>query len=287
VYATVRGPDGRLLTGLTQQDFQVFDNGRPVTLTVFSAEIQPITAAVMVDMSHALSHLLPQVREGLHRFVDSLLPHDRIRLGTFGSEISLSPFLTNDKAILGRVVNEELWPQGHSFPWPAVHAALESLAGEPGRRIVLLVNYNAVQDQFFQRQASRFAATYLGSWPGNYSTVRGLAKQHGALFYAIGADVSAELVPRPYEPRPDHPFVALSGQASSLANDSGGGYAVAKRGDFASTLVEVGDELRRQYVLGFVPVVRDGKEHKLEVRTSRGGVVRTRTSFIAPSSRQP
>lgn len=51
IYATAYDSDGRLVPGLKSEDFRVFDNGQPVELTVFSDGPQPITVAVMLDMS--------------------------------------------------------------------------------------------------------------------------------------------------------------------------------------------------------------------------------------------
>ena len=43
------------------------------------------------------------------------------------------------------------------------------------------------------------------------------------------------------------------------------------------------DELHQQYLLGFVPPARDGKEHKIEVRLRPSGLkARVRKAYRAP-----
>ena len=52
---------------------------------------------------------------------------------------------------------------------------------------------------------------------------------------------------------------------------------------FASQLAGIADELHQQYTLGFVPVRRDGKVGKIEVRVSRPDTkVWARKSYQAP-----
>src|SRR5688572_27031614 len=46
VYATVTGPDGRLVPDLTRDAFSIEDNGRRQEITLFANTIQPITVVV-------------------------------------------------------------------------------------------------------------------------------------------------------------------------------------------------------------------------------------------------
>jgi len=55
VYATVTNAQGRLVTDLARDDFSIADDGRPQTLTVFSNDIQPITAVILLDRSGSLN----------------------------------------------------------------------------------------------------------------------------------------------------------------------------------------------------------------------------------------
>src|SRR5436305_480828 len=140
VYATVHDQDGRLVSNLSKGDFVILDEGNPVPITTFSNDILPITVAVMLDMSVSMTGEHVRVREAALQFVDRLLPPDRVRIGTFGDEIALSPWLTGDKARLARVLREEVWPGGGTPLWSAMQAAMLSLATETGRRVVLTLS---------------------------------------------------------------------------------------------------------------------------------------------------
>jgi hypothetical protein len=198
--------------------------------------------------------------------IAALAPEDRIRLGTFGREIALSPFFTNDKQLLNDIANEELWPIGHSFPWPAVHAAMESIATEGGRKVIILLGYNPVADV---RDDGRLRSQFLTGFRGDFGQVRSLALRDDFVVYVVGT----------------HPSVGLSPQGVMLARDSGGGHVVPPRGTLPEAMSQVVEELRHQYLLGFRPQLLDGKEHDLSVRTSRGEVVRARRKFIARTAK--
>src|SRR5262252_5777514 len=54
VYATVTNGQGRLVPDLTRDDFLVEDNGKRQELSLFSNDVQPITAVVLLDRSGSL-----------------------------------------------------------------------------------------------------------------------------------------------------------------------------------------------------------------------------------------
>lgn len=259
VYTTVSDRDGRLVPDLTRGDFEIRDNGRPVDITVFSNEIQPITVAVMLDMSGSMMSRFLHVRRATTHFVDALLAHDRARIGTFGFEIFMSPHLTSDKAILKRVVQEEVWPGGGTPLWTAVDHAMSSLAGESGRRVVLTLTDGTDTGD-------------LAGWPKNAGSgdVRKRAIDEAFMMYAIGMEGTG-----------------LDGGMEFLAEETGGGHFELKLdADLPSTFTRVAEELRRQYVLGFAPAMLDGKRHRLEVRVKQPGLkARARRNYVAAADR--
>ena len=69
-----------------------------------------------------------------------------------------------------------------------------------------------------------------------------------------------------------------------VAEDTGGGYAEIRAGqDLSAAFAAVADELHSQYLIGFAPPKRDGKEHEVDVRVAQRGLkARARKSYIAP-----
>ncbi|HUL74045.1 MAG TPA: VWA domain-containing protein [Vicinamibacterales bacterium] len=253
IYATVTDRNGHLVPGLAKEDFEVREDGRPVNITLFSNEPQPATVAIMLDMSQSIGTKVLRTRDSTQRFIDALLPGDRVRIGTFGVEIGMSPVLTGDKDALTRILHEELWPGGGTPLWNALFAAMTSLEGETGRRVVLSLTDG--ED-----------TTSLPGWPGTLDDVRRKAVDEDFMMYAIAMEGSG-----------------LERHIVDLSEATGGGHFEVKHdADLGETFAQVIDELRHQYLFGFVPKTLDQKQHALEVRVLRPGLkAKARRSYLA------
>jgi VWFA-related protein len=139
IYATVVDRSGGLVPDLTQEDFEVLDNGKRQTLTVFKRETQPITIVIMLDRSGSMVGNFAVERAAAERFVSALLPDDKARLGSFSNRVRIDPAeFTSDKRELVRILREKLQGSGATPLWNATYAAMDALAGEDGRRVVLV-----------------------------------------------------------------------------------------------------------------------------------------------------
>jgi Ca-activated chloride channel family protein len=54
VNATVRNADGRLVSGLSREAFEVFEDGNPQEITQFTSERVPISLGVLLDASDSM-----------------------------------------------------------------------------------------------------------------------------------------------------------------------------------------------------------------------------------------
>lgn len=247
VYATVQDDEGRLVPGLPRDAFALMDDGAPVELSVFSNDPQALTGLLLLDMSASIAGEFNRVRDAARHVVDQLQPGDRLRIGTFGTEVALSPWLTGDKDRLRRVLDQELWPGGDTPLYAALNAGLDSLVSEPGRRAIL-----AISDGMDSSMANRGRDDLRRQ-------VERRALDGGFMVYAVGLE----------GPGLDRTLV-------TLADRTGGG-----RFQLATTMGRVVEELRHQYMLGFVPKVFDGRAHRLEVRLREPRLkARARQSYV-------
>jgi len=266
VYATVHDREGRLVPDLTQSDFQILDNGKASAITLFSNDTLPLTAVLLLDMSNSVLPSYAGVREAAVKFVQSLRPVDRLRIGTFGREVAVSPLLTSDKVVLTRVIEEEVWPVGPTPLWRAATTGMNSLANETGRRVILLLSDGSDGGGMVNcAPLLRDLGGAIGPCPGR-SDVRTQAVAGEFMFYAVGL-----------------PGTAVDPSLVGIVEETGGGHFDLKgQENLDATFQRVADELRHQYVLGFTPAVLDGKTHKLEVRPTRQGLsARARKSYVA------
>src|SRR5678815_1515146 len=63
VFSTVTDRDGRLVTKLGRDDFEVRDEGKPQPITQFDNTPQPIRLIVMLDISGSMEGNLPLLRD--------------------------------------------------------------------------------------------------------------------------------------------------------------------------------------------------------------------------------
>jgi Ca-activated chloride channel homolog len=250
--------NGRLVPDLVKDDFEVLDNGKPQTLTVFSNEVLPITVVVMLDTSGSMTGNMDTLKGGAEQFFLRLLKGDRARLGAFNDKVQfVSPLTGNRDTLI-----ESIQQVDFGYPtrlYDAIGMSLDELKGIEGRRIVLVFTDG-------NDTASRM----------RFGTVLDRAETEEVMVYAIGLQSETVVNGMRSRSRPDRSL-------KTLAERTGGGYFELSRADqMTSTFTRVAQELHSQYLLGFSPENRDGKTHKLEVRVKKPGMtVRARKSYVA------
>lgn len=276
VYATVAQKDGRLVTDLPRDAFEIRDEGKSQPITVFSTEVQPISVVVMLDHSGSMRGNVGLVQQAAEAFIRNLGPGDAARIGTFAERIVVQPeSFTSDQNTLIRILRSGQPVIGPTPLWNAVDMAVEALRGREGRKVVLVFSDG-------------------GDAPMNLSLnnrsimdVMRNAQREDVMVYAIGLQTTVLMGPNPRGGRG-----SMGGSMTSvrpdpglarIAEDTGGGYFELNRGEnLAATFAAVADELHRQYALGFEPPRLDDKMHKLDVRVNRKGLnVRARKEYFA------
>jgi len=274
VYATVRDRDGHLVTDLTKDDFEIFDDGRPVAIATFSNAVVPSTIALLLDMhwstgivTRHLGEEFSRVRDSAGQFVLTLLPGDRVRIVTIGHGITTSPLLTSDKSVLRRILGEELWPAGDlTALWAAIHVGMDSIASESGRKVILVLSQSrdgCTSEKYGERMTDFYRSHWCQVGDGD---VTKQARAGDFMVYAIGTQSTG-----------------LESALADVADDTGGGHFHLKNdADLESTFARVADELHHQYTIGFQVDRTDGKVHKLETRLKpKGLTAHARQSYVA------
>jgi Ca-activated chloride channel family protein len=281
IFATVTDRDGRLVTTLTRDDFEVRDEGAPQPITLFDSSPQPIRLVVMLDVSGSMEGNLPLLRAAADQLFRRLLPQDAARVGTFGREVTISPSFTRDAAALGASLPQGIAPDAPTPLWRAVDEAIGAFDDESdARRVVLVLSDGKDSGPISFRQ--RFVSQV---------EVIERARDQDVMIYAIGMRSRGRANARPglgpgglqAMMTADLPDPGLA----RVAEETGGGYAEIRFGqDLAAAFAQIADELHSQYLIGFVPPKRDGKVHRVELRVStRGLTPRARKSYVAPSDK--
>jgi len=272
VYVTVLDKNERLASGLTREQFEVRDNGKPQPITLFDNSPQPIRLIVMLDVSGSMKGNLPLMREACRQLFARLGPEDVARVGTFGREVVISPKFTRDSGELLAALPAEIVDAPTPL-WRGVDEAIQAFGADSDVRRVVLVLSDGKDSG-----PTSFRTRYVGQLD-----VVERARAAEVMIYGIGmrsrggAPMSGDLGAMLAADMPD------PGLGTAAIETGGGYFELRPRDDLATAFTRVADELHSQYLLGFVPPQRDGKSHKLEVRVTGGMKPRARKSYIAPA----
>jgi VWFA-related protein len=288
VYATVTDATGRLVPSLTRDDFEIYDNGKRQTLTVFANDIQPITVVMLLDRSGSMMGNFRLVRASAEQFVGRMLPADKARIGSFSNRIQIDPrdFTSSQNELIG-ILRTQLQDPGPTPLWNAVNVGITGLLHQEGRRVVLVftdgvdrpLNSSSIplkdvmkraQEEDVMVYAIGLAARPFGGRGGGGGGGRGSGGTGGGM----GGGTRR---PPPQELSKPDPGLA------KIAMETGGGYfELTTASSLGPTFTRVVDELHRQYALAFSPEKLDGKTHKIEVRLrDKTLTARARKSYVA------
>ena len=281
LFVTVTDGDGRLVTNLTQQQFDVRDEGKSQPITLFDNSPQPIRLIVMLDVSGSMHGNLPLLRAATEQLYARLRREDRVRIGTFGHDVAIGPWMArNAEEELRRALPEMIAPDAPTPLWRAIDQAMDGFdeAGDE-RRVVLVLSdgKDSGPISFRQRVVSQVE-------------VIDRARRDDLMIYGIGmrsrggGPAMSGIGPGALQAAltADLPDAGLA----RVAEEAGGGYTEIRFGqDLGAAFARVADELHSQYLIGFAPPKRDGKVHDVDVRIAQKGLkARTRKSYTAPRS---
>jgi VWFA-related protein len=278
VYVDVFVTDGRRpVTGLTQADFELRDDGSPERVELVAVESLPLATFLVLDTSESVAQgKLAQLQAAARGLLASLRAGDQAALVTFDHEIRLRVPPTDDRVRLERGVNGILGG-GSTALLDAVYAGTMAASGA-GRS--LLVVFTDGEDNMSWLEASE---------------VERVLEESNVLVQAVGVVPADEGGPGDppgpslgdmrRRPGPEKGYIRLLRQ---LAEVTGGQLWPATSPErLGEAFLAIAEAMRTRYVLRFEPA-RGRREglHPLEVKLTRrkGKVHCRRAYFVGPKA---
>ena len=269
---TVVDAAGHLVTGLNQEDFQVYEDGVLQTVTNFSREQLPIALSIALDTSTSMERKLPVAQEAAAGFVRRLTPRDVAQIIDFDSQAQILQPFTNDKASLEQAIRRTQ-AGGSTSLYNALYTALSELKGVRGP-----------QTGEVRRQA--IVALSDGEDTSSLVTfddVLDLAKRSEVGVYAIGLREKGD-------PAMQGKWNEADYILKTLAQETGGRpFFVDDVSQLPAIYSQIADELANQYSVGYVSKnpKRDGAWRKITLRITRPNVTaRTKAGYFGPKDRR-
>ena len=261
---TVADRKGKFVTNLQKEDFRVFEDDKHQIITNFSSETNlPLTIALLVDTSGSIRDKLRFEEEAAIEFFYSTLQRgkDKALVISFDSGVELLQDFTDDPEKLADKIRKIRAGGGTSL-YDAIYLAVnEKLAGQDGRRIVILITDG-------DDNSSRISLT---------ETLEA-AQRNDVTIYAISTN-SAAFFGRKDQERGDKTLKKLSEETG------GKPFFPLKIQDLASSFLDIHDELRSQYQIGYRPTnaKQDGTFRRVRVDVGdKRYKARARTGYYMP-----
>jgi Ca-activated chloride channel homolog len=259
VYVTDKGD--RYVSGLTREQFSVYDNGRPVPVEIFSSEDTPVTVGLVIDASSSMRRKLGDVIAAAMAFAQASNPDDEVFALYFNDDVRDTVpdqrfLLAGDLRGLSTALTS-LVAEGRTSLYDALIEGLDRLAaGSRPRKILLLVS-----------DGGDNAST------ASLDKVLARARASNAAIYTIGVYEELDLDKNPRV-------------LKALANATGGErFLPPSAGPLLQACQHIAREIRSGYTIGYVPPDRDGAFHRIRVEVigpnKRKLNARTRPGYFA------
>jgi Ca-activated chloride channel family protein len=140
----VKDRDGKPVPGLAQENFRVFENGRPQRITVFDHADLPVTVGILVDESRSMSSKRADVLTAAQTFIEESNPRDQVFVLNFNDRVTrgLPPgVLFSDKLSELRAALYRGFPEGKTALRDAVIAGLRQLElGQRDKKTLVVIS---------------------------------------------------------------------------------------------------------------------------------------------------
>ena len=287
LFFNVKDKHGALIPGLTKDEFEVFEDGKPQTIKYFSAETnQPLTLGILIDTSASQQRVLPMEQDVGAAFLKEVLtPKDLAFVINFDVNVELqqdftssardlrealmrvrinsgSPPVTGIPGVGGGPIPQHGTPKGTLLYDAIFLAADEKLKNEVGRKAMIILTDGEDQGSMMTlnraveaaQRADTIVYVLLIADRGFY---------YGAMGYSGDRDMKR-----------------LTEQTGGRTIEVGNKYEKVKK-----AFDQIATELRSQYSIGYTPTntARDGSFRKIELVSKQGYHVQTRKGYYAPT----
>jgi Ca-activated chloride channel homolog len=261
----VTNTKGDFVSGLTQEQFRVFEDGRQPPITLFGQEDMPVTVGLVVDHSRSMGPKLSDVSEAVSAFAQSSNPRDEMFVLDFSDRVSLEmpggkPFTSNPRELAQAV--SAVSSQGMTALYDAVAEGLHHVQLGRAEKKALIV----VSDGGDNASGRKF------------HEILELAHRSQAVIYAIVLVGGAE------EENP--------GALKRLSKETGGLAFFPTHGQSVSDITKIiARDLREQYTLAFTPEKKGANAYrKIRVTVTAPGrgrlFVQTRAGYYTAPQKE-
>jgi Ca-activated chloride channel family protein len=260
---SARDKKGKLVNDLSKEDFKIFENSVEQNATNFSRETDlPLAVALLIDASASIREKLAFEQEATIDFFHSTLRRkvDRGLLVSFDVAIDILQDFSDNPDLFTKAVRK-IKPGGGTKMFDAIYLACqEKLKNDPAPRKALILISDGDDNNSNQ----------------DINTVIDIARRADTSIYAISTNSSGFFGME--SPKLDKVLKTLA--------DETGGQALfpMKAADLGKSFLDISQELRSQYSLGYRSTnpAKDGSFRSIRIECARKDIrIKTRKGYYA------
>jgi VWFA-related protein len=260
----VTAASGASVTDLKKEDFALFEDGVPQTITHFAKDDAPISAGLLLDVSGSMKEKMAKASEAAAEIFQFANPEDEFFLIEFNGRAKLTVPFTRDWSGISREIAKAK-TSGMTALLDAIHLGIAQMKHAKNARRAL-IELSDGGDNFSRR---------------NLRQLRTALIEADVQVYAMGVFDGNYAAKRTREEREGPKLL------DKVALDTGGrDFPIDKLGDLPEIGVQIASQLRNQYILGYTPALAaDGKYHQVNLKlTFADNDLRTfyRRGYYAP-----
>lgn len=255
VYASIYDQKGHFVDGLSRENFQVWEDGKPQQIAAFDSTSQSLSCAILLDTTASMNEALPRVKNSIVKLIDELSPQDSIAIYTFDQRLVIRQEFTTDKSAAKRAALRTR-AEGATALFDALSEAAQELSQRSGKKVLIL-----------------FTDGDDNSSALNASSAVARAKKAGVPLYTIAEGEATR-------------SKNLRKLLDDLSQRTGGAaYEAKKPGEIEQVFHEISEDLRHLYMISYRPPSgpSDGKWRKIDllVKGPKDYHVRAKEGYFA------
>lgn len=262
---TVLTKNGQFVPGLKKENFKVFEDGVPQTITNFSQTSEaPITAVLLVEFASNSYYFMSDALNASYTFASMLKPQDWIAVVSYDMKPHMLTDFSQDKRAVYDALGQLRIPGfSETNMFDALYDTLDRLEGVQGRKYVILISTGVdtfsklTFDQIQKKIKSTQNVTIYTISTGEFARI--MAEARGGM-----------------GPLNNLTFLQADNEMNTFARETGGRwYKPRFEGELREIFGDIAASIRNQYIVAYHPSnpKQDGtyRKLKIELQAPQGG----------------
>lgn len=267
---------GKLITDLTQADFQIFEDSVEQAVVRFEPVTSPVSVVILLDASGSTKERWKVIKKAAKKFIDTLNPNTPIAVAAFTRKfLVICDFSCDRKLMKDRIDDTKNLESGTAFydaTWSALNLFKE--IKEQRKAIVVMTDGvdNSLSDQDYEPRHP-------------FDELLARISQEEVTIYPIYFDTEFQVVVKMRGSDTHESYVTARQQLNKIADETGGTLFKADRAeDLEGVYKRVASELQTIYSVSYNPADKNynGSWRNVGVKIKRDSAqARTKRGFYA------